>query len=932
MATPDKGLIKRSDAGRIARAVMKVENMTQPKGRGTSASTRHTFAFAKVTKILPQNEGPAFYEAEEVLINNSQDLWEPVTNGRLWTSDSSTLEPIFSISAEDRVDEGRVYLVMRTNIEGTGGKGKWCIVSETEVKVTDSITNEQEDGISFQNDIDFPFNEKEVDTPAQNELGSAQWGNAVYGGQEEPAEDKNSSSAESTLVKGVERHYKFFSNHDTPKMTILIPQTDALIVDDDTSVGELNKLWIGIWPNRFSGQSAEVHHQVLAESLYSSGTSDYRHEYVNADTDRGIFYVYSDSAGTTLVPVIVDRCGHIVKIDTTATTIDEYPKDANITLTVGTVPSAGASDTLYDVAITQTTDLDDDAGVDTNTFNGALNLKYTAVSSNGTKIDIGFTQSTNPNGELGDSTEYNGAGTGGNDDDVRYDLSKILDGSKVTLTVELTSLNRTASASFDLDSVWIQCEIQTTPVPDNTSFDVWAWLLTKEVGGARYSRFDGTAEYALDIYIYFEADEQGFDTGDPDTYIQMNSVNVDEFDTASKSGGSVSFTEDFESWAAGSGICARAYLRFQTAAKVLDRQKGLCTTLNGGNFGKHCDVITGTAFTGALTTDATDYSAEAEGDNISVEGVEMRCLKYPIEVDFVVSPNTTAFSSDATKTSALALTSGGKTVRWSGTGLSISNDTLYSFVNTASADGWSTTIQYLEEAEIFDGAQYVLTETTSGISDSPNSAVFYINTNTPAPLPGGLSHHYKFNNNYDDSVGTDDLTDNNSMGFTNDATFSNYIETIGGSARARNLSVDYIDQDYSWMIFLKPRNIISGLYGFSKTDYAYEDTFNDYRIFNVNYANAANLSAGQWYCFAHTYAYNGGVGSQSKYYHAAITDSAMTHFGTRSAVLNFNDAEIANGGTNTFDGGYKHYVIWGGKTLTDAEVDQAFSNLKVDNS
>ena len=130
--------------------------------------------------------------------------------------------------------------------------------------------------------------------------------------------------------------------------------------------------------------------------------------------------------------------------------------------------------------------------------------------------------------------------------------------------------DRSAPATMSgIESVELIIAIQTTPVPDNTSFDVKVSLVygpnaTLGTPGDRISRFDAGGEYRLAVYLVMKDDRNNFDPDIAQSYLQKQTATV--IDKTTFSGETVSFTEDFPDAAAGADVCARAYLEFFSAA------------------------------------------------------------------------------------------------------------------------------------------------------------------------------------------------------------------------------------------------------------------------------------------------------------------------------------------------------------------------------
>lgn len=393
--------------------------------------------------------------------------------------------------------------------------------------------------------------------------------------------------------------------------------------------------------------------------------------------------------------------------------------------------------TLYNRSVTQTATLKDNNNQDTDLFNGVNRILYSAISTNGDVVKIGFTKSiatTQPADAFNIPTGAPVAGTGGNDTDMKFDLSKQLDGSTVSLVSKIIANNKEASDSFICDKVWIETEFQVDPIPnDGSSYDVFAYLLVDDNAGVQYTRLNGLAEYEFEVYLVYFDKEGDFDPDIPDTYLAKETVEVNSFDGGTKSGGSVSFAFDFPDTRNGSIVCAFAYLKFfQHVDGVPADQIGFARTANTNNRGFDCGTIDGTPATGTVSLDQS--TIPTDGTLTTIDGVEMLELDTPINVEFTIDVGgaTSAFSSEGI-ISQVTILANGVPVDWSDLGVALEDGEFpveSAGVNGLGTDGFSFTINYIESGAVNEGDIIIVQVETGGVSDSPNSDTFQFD-NTP---------------------------------------------------------------------------------------------------------------------------------------------------------------------------------------------------------
>ena len=757
------GGLTRKDSGRIGRAVERVEKM--PLGQQKTSDTtpyKLTTAFARITANL----GAGLYSAVEVLISVSEQglySWDTRKSGRIWTDNQQIpnwLNPLFNISLGDTLVVGDIVLVVRTNEQGVlTKKAQWCIISSAvvtedyletdkscdwgtkEIEVRDEEGNLIEiiilPAIEFRNDV--PRVTQVSRTCQRLNVGTVADCNCAYCGQEE-------SNTSSNL--GIERHYKFIWRKSTPTINYLLPETLFTIETssgDANALGGQNELWIR-FKHRFNGQTMEIDHGALTDSQLS-GNEDLKHAYVNDDAERGIVYVYSDSAGTTLVPMQMDAKGHAPCIDGVCNDYDPPDEPTDSLLTVEDLDYPTSIGSLYNYESPQTTNITDGAGVDTNTFNKNNALTYNAFTSNGISIDIGFTKSINPS-SIANATEYNGAGTGGNDDNIFLDYSKILDGSSVFLQCTLIETGAINTDSVTTSEVYLDSEFDSDPVPvDGTTFDVKTELTDQCDGnGVRQTRLDGLDEYEIKTYLYYKTDgfdinnEVGVIGGEPG-YIIFESSVVD--DQTTYSGASVSFNGlIFPAVREGSIIVARSYLEFVTANGVLNRQLGTCEICNNNNYVEIEGTLAGNTATHTVTPEPDDV-----GNIGTIE--EFNGLKYFVFPDvadlflfrYIIQKggaDTNEWSTNE-DTSVLTISLNGNDVIFGAdyqddvdnNGLQFNRE--IDIVNTQAGptDGWDYLLGYIqvpdtvEDVEDVIGLQYLVNVETPGIDpDATNPFEF----------------------------------------------------------------------------------------------------------------------------------------------------------------------------------------------------------------
>ena len=838
------GGLTSKDAGRIGRGIQKVERMPLGQQKTSDTTPYHvTVAFAQLT----ENLGSGLYSAKEVLVsvNNGVYSWSKRTNGRTWNQADNTPNPLFDIALGENLSIGDIVLVMRTNEEGSlNAKSKWCIISSAVVTEdyletdkscdwgTKEIEVRDENGqlveiivlpaIEFRNDI--PRVSQVSRTGQRLNVGTIADGNCAYGGQEE-------STSSSNL--GIERHYKFIWRKSTPTINYLLPETLFTVEDSSGDVNQLdnqNELWIR-FKHRFSGQTMEIDHGVISESLLNSN-DDLLHPYTNPDTsNRGEFFVNTKADGTgTWISVIVDAKGHIVCINNVCATYDppDETTDGEVELTDLDYPTSTGS--LYNYESTQTNNIVDAGGVDTNDFNKNNALSYIAYTGTGIELDIGFAKSVNQSA-VANATEYNGAGTGGNDDNIFIDYSKILDGSEIVLSTTLTETGNSDTDSVTSTIVWLDSEYDTTPIPnDGSTFDVKTELTDNCAGGgARQTRLDGLDEYELVTYLYYKTD--GFDidnevgvAGGAAGYIAKNEETID--DQTTYSGATISFGGlDFPDNREGSIVVARTYVNFFTANGVLARQTGFCEICNNNNYVEVEALIDGDAATHTVET-VPDAEVQLKGTIEDFNG-----LKYFV-FDDVADYITLEY--DIKK-------GGADTNEWSQNGddglitLKLNNQSIIfgvefefdkddvnllfertvQITNTrpGPTDGFEFSVGYFQvpndvtELEDLYGLQYVVNVNTPGID--PDATDSFVLTEEEL-IPASQVHYYPWVSDYNDYEGTQNATaPSNPGGFQTDPAglyAENVVQIAHTGDNARISDIGRIDstigdpKSFSWKI------------------------------------------------------------------------------------------------------------------------------------
>ncbi len=660
--------------------------------------------------------------------------------GRTWGMNADDLNTAREINTAKDIPEDTIVIVFKVAPDGLGVfDNEWIIMATSadgvSIVATDKSNTIVQAKIQFRNDVTFNADASGV---VNLQLGDVSNGCVAYGGNEQPG----GSGGE---IDGYQRHYKYIYDVEVPIAGYLIPQTYAQISQDIDDYSMLGELIISL-THRSQGQTCEIDHNVLSESQLNND-EELKHEYVNIDGDRGIVYGYGDAAGTTLVPIQFGRWGHAPAIDDVYTIITPPPIDALIAQMLSGYPSSG---TLYDIPLTQETNLTDENNNNTDIFNGNNRLTYTAKDSNGNPLDIGFAVSTSAS-QIANATDFAGPGTGGNNTDMRFHLARTLNGQEITLQSELNLNGKKAVASVTVDEVYLETEIQTTPVPDNSSFDVKTILLDG-AGGADYTRFNADGEYDIITYLYYETD--GFDINNPiasqtDTVAALG---------GGESGVTVSFTVDFPDFRLGSNVCARSFLLFERTAvnpQPLANQTGVCTISNGGNFSEDCEPITGTAATGDISIPMSAYSPD--GTTVSIGGDDYTQLDTPIVVTYTIDKggNTTDFS-DANVVSTIELLHNNIPIDFSENGGLASTSFNEPIINPVNGtDGFTFTIAYVISSEISNGDQYVIRVTTAGVSDSPETEVFSFNNSTAFPA----TDLFDDTNQNSGSVGDNNWTD-----------------------------------------------------------------------------------------------------------------------------------------------------------------------------
>lgn len=719
--TVERGIIKQKDGARMARATVGWENFAPGQNTATRpVSVNYTIALAKVTNI--DNAATGRYSASEVLINAATDTMVILPNGRKWGDINAAgaadtlLEELFELGFSDGISVGDVVVVMATNIAGLGGKPKWAVISTAAGGGLDSTSATRScevalGKVQLRNDVPF---DSSVTAPTiiPTQVGEVNGGNMAYGGIEDGSDGK-------------QRAYKWMSYHDAVTTGYLMAGTNAFKQTDSDAdgIGFLNNMWIRI-DHRFFGQVAEIHHGLCAQGFYEQSDGKGKFSVTPAGGTQGVIFGSPTSGAPATIAMGFDTTGHLRILGGSYGEEDDYPEDINIAQVSGDAPSSG---TLYNTSITQTATLTDEAGDPTDEFNGGVGtILYTAKSAEGDILDLGFTASTSASVPAA-ATTIGGAGTGGNNTAMKWDLSKQLNGTDVSLTSFLVNQNRSSTATVSgIDSVKLICAIQSPPVPDNTSFDIRVTLVygpnaTLGNAGDRFTRFDAGGEYRVRVQFIYE-DEPAF-------VLLESTATVASFAGNTLSGADLPFTFDFPTTRAGSTVCAIATLEFFSAAanpQPLPNQIGQCNITNAGNQAKDCQLITGTAAVGTLVFAADTYNPSGTS-GVIIGGVDYTLLDNPIVLEYTISKggNTTDFSDAGASAFPVTLFSGVDEVGWSVDGLHNESTFVIGITNPVSGtDGFTRTITHIETSFISDGQVYYMTVPVDGVTIAEDSFSF----------------------------------------------------------------------------------------------------------------------------------------------------------------------------------------------------------------
>jgi hypothetical protein len=748
--------------GEIGRRIIDLEKKTNRLVQAGEPVFAFDIWYGKVTK----NNQDGTYNLKEQILNAAENAFEDKDPALEWVKNGndSQLKEAREINNDDSIPVNTICIITKVSKSGVTNINNWVIIATsasggTAVVQTDKSNTIDGGKIQFRNDAVFDAG---AFGAVNRELGDVSLGPVAYGGNEKPG----GSGGE---ILGVQRHYKFIWDAEVPQAGYLVPMTSAGVTDDIDDFNEINNLPIR-FAVRAEGQCIEIYHGVTSDSLFSS--NDYKFQVTPSGGTIGTVYGAATSGGSPTIAMEFDRWGHLKKLDGTSGGDTDPPTSVLITQSVGTYPSSG---TLYNVSISQTTNLTDETGVDTDDYNGNNAIVYTAQHSSGsTELGIvgGAPDASTATNLSADATDYNGAGTGGNNTNLRWNLARILDGGNVSLTSTLVVNGKNGSADLGpVDTVEIKCAIQTTPIPSATSFDVWGYL--EDGAGAQYTRFDGLGEYRIVIFLVYENALADFDPDTPATYIakQTGTGVVGTLDSNTKSGEALSFNETWADTDAGVQVCALAYLDFFAAAvdpQPLANQTGFCVTINDADRGKDCQAVTGTAFTTTVDIPNDTYSPTSIGSDVTIDGVTYRKIS-PIVVDYSIQQggaDTDAFSSEGASGTIL-LRRGVNYIGFSSDGLTNDSSTTELILDNGSGttDGFQYTINYIETSEISNGDNYVFEVKTAEIADADDTFTF----NDVAALPAS-----------DDFGGTAP-----NSGTTADTNFTNrWTETNVGATQA----------------------------------------------------------------------------------------------------------------------------------------------------
>ena len=729
------GTVNKNDALRIGRGIQNIERLTQKNTTGLNRPVRtKTGIPAKITEV-GQFGLYSLIEQQINLDGNGFEDKEPIA--RIWDDTGDELPEAFEVNGTADLDTDLiVYIFRQSNDESKLNQWLFDSASNTggTTVATDKSNTSIKGKIQFRNDIPFNANLQgpfDFEFQAPKQVGSLSYGNRAYGGNEDGPDN----------FAGIQRHYKWMWYKPSVTEGYLMPGTAAFkqSVADEVGLQFLNQMWIRL-DHRFDGQVTEIHHGLCAVDFFEQGGGEGRFSETPAGGAQGIIWASATDGGATDIKCEFDKTGHLRRLDDKYGDEDEYPTDVNIKQTSGTYPSSGS---LYNTPISQEANLIDENNVDTDAFNGPIGtISYTAIGANGTTLNIGFTVSTGFSlAAKAENIPFGApiAGTGGNDDDIFWDLSKHLEGSDVTLTSLLLEKNRSSTATIeDVESVQLVTEIKTTPVPDNSSFDVQVDLEHgiggTQAQGTQFIRFDANGEYQVVVFLFLKADAANFNPDDNQTYLLKESATV--ADQGTFSGNTVSFTFDFDPNDSGTDVCARAFLEFfktLVPPQPLPSQIGFCDISNANDFAEDCQPIVGTAATGILTFASSTYSSESIGSSVTIDTFELRNIN-PIVVVYKIQKGGDTTDYTGLPSRFGLFTPEGIEVRVSEDGITddFSTVTLINPTDGQATDGFKITINYMEDGLIADGQGYIGRAFVDGVTNTPDEFTFNSTSTLPA--------------------------------------------------------------------------------------------------------------------------------------------------------------------------------------------------------
>ena len=546
----DSGLVRKTDAARIGRAVSKIESLT-PKN--TSMGSHPTYIFmgipAKITQVFTQGQ----YALKEQTINdNGIGYTEKKFDARTWDGAENNLPKAFEINGNAALKIGDIAFI-RLQVNEESGTSNWVFNGGTA-----TVTG----GAGAKNHLDTNKGSHQFvnDVPVGNAALLKDLGPNIYGELNQP----------------LDANWRYIWDSGIPTTGFMIPQPglDSQGTNVDLGIQNERQIRFEILQGQDGFFQLMIKHSKLPNANFTDEPEMFEHP-INHALGTGGYYVIDKKLWDTLpagTPITKDNLpvkrvrfdvlGHLVDYDGTTSSGEDDPYketedppddpsgDHGIEVNYVSSSPIPSSGSLWNLAIDQESRLTDGGGGDV-VILANNRIEWSIKTAFNTIIGGALTPNDATNATfLGDSTNYNAAQYG-NDDQINHDLSRIFNTTFQLMGTDVVEGVNDTSQIIATDTIFANPpEFQSTP-DTGMPFVVFCFITEGLVaGGTQYDRWDGFGTYQIDAFLTWESDG---------TQLENEQLPVVTFDT-DKSGAEFTFNVTIEPTRQSDKLCVEFFV------------------------------------------------------------------------------------------------------------------------------------------------------------------------------------------------------------------------------------------------------------------------------------------------------------------------------------------------------------------------------------